>query len=80
MAHRWSRSTGVTKCRSLHPVARKRGSLLLIAFLVAVMASGGGGVTAPWIPRSPDLRTVPLALAHIGPLGGSAVWRFPRMV
>jgi hypothetical protein len=61
-------------------VARKRGSLLLLAFLVAVMASGGGGVTAPWIPRSPELTTVPGTLAHVGALGGSAVWRFPRMV
>jgi len=35
-------------------VARRRGTLVLIAFLVAVMASGGGGVTAPWVPHPAD--------------------------
>jgi hypothetical protein len=45
---------------------------LLIAFLAAVMVSGGGGVTAPWMPRpaDPQPRTVTVANAQPVVMGG----------
>ena len=60
-------------------MARKAGPLLLIAFLVAVMASGGGGVTAPWLPRSPEGPPQPVSFAEIRLATGGASWLLHRM-
>lgn len=65
---RWSCSTAGRGRPSLLDVARRRGSLLLIAFLVAVMAGGGGGVSAPWVPRSADPTAVTV-VAQVIPVG-----------
>jgi hypothetical protein len=60
-------------------VARKAGPLLLLAFLVAIMAGGSGGVTAPWLPRSPEspLQAVTVAQVKLATLGPG--WRLHRM-
>ena len=76
---RWSRSTRVVASPSLSFVARKAGPLLLIAFLVAVMASGGGGVTAPWMPRSPDSPPEPVSVAEARLAIGGVSWLLHRM-
>ncbi|MFN8519825.1 MAG: hypothetical protein U0667_10655 [Chloroflexota bacterium] len=49
-------------------MARRRGTLVLIAFLAAVMASGGGGVTAPWMPRPADGPAPTGPVAQAGPM------------
>ena len=60
-------------------MARKVGPLLLIAFLLAIVAGGGGGVrVAPWMPRyqqsPPEQVTVAQARVAAG-----AGWQVHRM-
>ena len=52
--------------------------LILIAFLVAIMAGGSGGVTAPWLPRSPEAPPEPVTLAQAR-LAAGAGWGLHRM-
>jgi len=60
-------------------VARRRGPLLLLAFLVAVMASGGGGVTAPWIPRPVDVPSDERAVVQADNVVTTTIWKRLRM-
>jgi hypothetical protein len=60
-------------------VARKAGPLLLLAFLIAVMAGGGGGVTAPWLPRSPDSPLEPVSVEQVRLATLGPGWRLHRM-
>ncbi|MET0772428.1 MAG: hypothetical protein ABWZ82_05030 [Candidatus Limnocylindrales bacterium] len=59
-------------------MARKAGPLLLIAFLLAITAGGGGGVTPPW-PRSPDSPPEPVTAAQVRLATGGLAWRPLRM-
>lgn len=54
-------------------MARRRATLVLIAFMAAVMAVGGGGVTAPWMPRPAADTDASVLVAHVGPVV-SGVW------
>jgi hypothetical protein len=60
-------------------VARRRGSLLLIAFLGAVMAAGSGGVTAPWVPKPIKGEPSTASVTHVIQLSDAATWRLHRM-
>jgi hypothetical protein len=60
-------------------VARKAGPLLLIAFLLAIVAGGGGGVrVAPWMPRSPRAHPEPVTVAQARVAAGAS-WQVHRM-
>jgi hypothetical protein len=52
---------------------------LLIAFLAAVMVSGGGGVRAPWVPAPADVTTRPVVIAHVDPVMGGLLMGGLRM-
>jgi hypothetical protein len=60
-------------------VVRKAGPLVLIGFLLAVMAGGGGGVTSPWMPRTPDAPVETVTIAQVRLATGGAGWRLHRM-
>lgn len=59
-----------------YPVAvvRRRGTLLLGAFLAAVVASGGGSVSAPWLPQPRSVEARPDTVGHVLRLGNGAAW------
>jgi hypothetical protein len=60
-------------------VARKAGPLLLIAFLLAIVAGGGGGVrVAPWMPRLPQSPPEPVTVAQARVAAGAS-WQVHRM-
>jgi hypothetical protein len=60
-------------------VARKRGTLLLVAFLAAVMVSGSGGVTLPFHPPAAESLPATITLTGVIPAPAAPRWRMPRM-
>jgi hypothetical protein len=51
---------------------------LLVAFLAAIIAGGGGGVTAPWLP-TPSKEIPALTVAQARLASGFVTWRTHRM-
>ncbi len=59
---RWSRWTRPEAGGYRGAVMHRRGIVLLLGFLVAVVIAGGGGVSAPWRPaHEPQAPSAPVA-------------------
>ena len=59
-------------------MARKAGPLVLIAFLIAIVVAGRGGVTSPWLPRFPQSPPEPVTVAQARVAAGAS-WQVHRM-
>lgn len=60
-------------------MTRRRGVFLLMAFVLAVTATGAGGVRAPWAPRPADRIPTSVAVAQIDAIMTVAPWGLRRM-